>query len=109
MIEQRIEELAVTINELTTSLNILIKMAQEGQHQQTQAPEPVKEEPTPSSATPITEEQLKEEFLKLNRIDPKNKPRLKKLLKDHGATRVSDLGNTDDIVIVYNKLINGEY
>jgi len=116
MIEERIEELAVTINELTSSLNILIKMAQKNQYNAQPPTEESDVAPTTSTektstekkAESITKDMLKSEFMRVNRLDKANKPKLKAWLKSFGANRIDDL--TDESVTdAYYKIVINEW
>ena len=120
-LEDKVEDLGVTINNLTSAINVMIQMVEQSQQPQPQptvetvskpketkvAPskeEPTNEAPSKEEPTLVTHDELKELLTKFNRQDNGNHKKLKQLLKDNGASKVGNL--TDDAVQLVAKAIN---
>jgi len=116
-LEDKVEDLGVIINNLTSAINVMIQMVEQSQQPTVETVSkpketkvaPSKEEPTneaPSKEEPtlVTHDELKELLTKFNRQDNGNHKKLKQLLKDNGASKVGNL--TDDAVQLVAKAIN---
>ena len=110
-IEDTLEQLGVTINNLTSSINIMIRMVENSQQNQpvtTTTPEPAPtQEETPTPVL-VTHDELKTTLIKFNRQDNTNHKKLKQLLKDNGASKVGDLTG-DAVQLVAKAINNGDF
>ena len=100
-IEDKIEDLSVTINNLTSAINVMIEMVNQAQ--------PTKEKkPTPPAKEKATHDDLKHLCIKVNREDNANHAKIKALIASYDAKKVGDLSD-EQVQLVHAKLLAGEF
>lgn len=106
-IEDKIEDLSVTINNLTSAINVMIEMVNQAQPTKEKKPTPPVKEKEKEKEKP-THDDLKHLCIKVNREDNANHAKIKALIASYDAKKVGDLSD-EQVQLVHAKLLAGEF